>query len=173
MSAAAELLRRLSEIGASINPDGGKLIVRTGSAPIPADLVRQLRAAKAALLTALSLPTETRDAGWWRRQFTIRTLDRLIGNRDREEAERLAFNDLVIEWHRLHGEQVPRDLCAGCRRPLAGAEAIDMIDGSRIHIADGYDCLIRYGERWRRAATAGLRVLGLDPPQDSGDRGDD
>jgi hypothetical protein len=159
LSAAAELLRRISEIGASVNPAGDKLIVRTGSAPIPADLVRQLRAAKAELLAALSLPPERRDAGWWRREFTIRTLDRLIGNRDREEAERLAFNDLVVEWHRQQGERVPRNLCAGCRRPLGSAEALDVIDGNRVHITDGYDCLIRHGERWRRAATVSLRAL--------------
>jgi hypothetical protein len=32
--------------------------------------------------------------------------------------------------------------------------------------AHGLDCLLAFGARWRSAATAGLRALGLDPTAD-------
>jgi hypothetical protein len=61
-----------------------------------------------------------------------------------------------------HGERVPQDLCAGCRRPIASSKALDLIDGNRVHFA-GDDCLVRHGERWRAAATRALIALGLWP----------
>jgi hypothetical protein len=61
------------------------------------------------------------------------------------------------------GERVSRELCAGCRRPIGNAEALDMIDGNRVHLAI-LDCLIRHGERWRAAATRALIAIGLRPP---------
>jgi hypothetical protein len=39
-----------------------------------------------------------------------------------------------------------------------------LIDGNRCHDRAGHGCLIRYGERWRNAATAALIALGLQPP---------
>jgi hypothetical protein len=58
-----------------------------------------------------------------------------------------------MRWHLDHGERVPHDLCAGCRRPIApGQETLNLADGNRVHLADGYDCLIRHGTRWRAAA---------------------
>ena len=48
-------------------------------------------------------------------------------------------------WHLDYGERVSREICAGCRRSIKpGQKALDL--------ADGYECLIRHGERWRRAA---------------------
>jgi hypothetical protein len=49
-----------------------------------------------------------------------------------------------------------------------GAEALDLIDGCRVHIANESDCLIRHGERWRRDATRALVELGVKPPQEDG-----
>ena len=91
MTAVAELLRRLSDIGASIHLAGDNLILRTGTRPVPAELVRRLRADKAEVLVALSAPPKPHASAWWRREFTVRTLDRLLGNRTLSEAERLAF----------------------------------------------------------------------------------
>ena len=60
------------------------------------------------------------------------------------------------DWHLAHGERVPRDLCAGCRRPIMPGQAtLDLADDNRVHFphgVDGYDCLIRHGERWSRVA---------------------
>jgi hypothetical protein len=33
-----------------------------------------------------------------------------------------------------------------------------------VHDGKGHECLIAYGSRWRRQATAELRALGLEPP---------
>jgi hypothetical protein len=58
-----------------------------------------------------------------------------------------------MRWHVDHGERVPRDLCAGCRRPIAAHQpALDLADDNRVHLDNDYRCLIRHGERWRRAA---------------------
>src|SRR5437868_767923 len=124
MSAAAELLRHLSEIGASIHPAGDKLIVRAGTSPVPAELVRRLRAERADVLAALTRTTPAFDAAWWRRQFTVRTLDRLLGHRTLGEAKRLAFNHLVLEWHRLRGERPDCRRCAGCGDDLPDGTGI-------------------------------------------------
>ena len=166
MTAAAELLRRLSEIGATVNPAGDKLVVRAGATPVPAELVKHLRAAKAEVLATLTPASAERDAAWWHRELTVRTLDRLLENRTRGEAERLAFNHLVLEWHRDNGVRVPRWQCAGCSKPIGGPEPLVLADGNRVHFQT-LDCLLRYGERWRAVATAALRALGLIPPRRS------
>jgi hypothetical protein len=165
MTAAAELLRRLSEIGATVNPAGDKLVVRAGATPVPAELVKHLRAAKAEVLAALMPPTAGRDAAWWRRELTVRTLDWLLDGRTRAEAERLAINHLVLEWHRDHGAHVPKWQCAGCGKPIGGMGALALADGNRVHFQT-LDCLLCYGERWRAAGTAALRALGLNPPEE-------
>jgi hypothetical protein len=38
-----------------------------------------------------------------------------------------------------------------------------LADGNRVHV-DKVDCVLRFGARWRAEATAGLKALGLDPP---------
>ena len=72
-----------------------------------------------------------------------------------------------------HGEGLPPHLCAGCRRPIGKAAALDLIDGNRVHDSDGYACLIPYGERWRSAASRALIGMGLSSPVgDIGDNSD-
>jgi len=92
------------------------------------------------------------------------------GRYTRAEAEVLAWGEIENRWHLKHGERVPRDLCAGCRRPIGSADALDLIDGTRVHIAASQDCLIRHGKRWRANATRALRALGLRPPTSACDR---
>ena len=79
-------------------------------------------------------------------------------------AERLAWGALQNRRHLAHGGLVPRDICAGCRRPIGVAPALDLIDGNRVHDDAGPDCLIGYGERWRDTATRALVAMGLSPP---------
>lgn len=99
----------------------------------------------------------------WRDLFEERTAIRQFdGGYSRVKAERLAWAELQNRWHMAHGERVPPDLCAGCRRPIGGAPTLDLIDGCRVHSADS-DCLIRHGERWRMTATRALLALGLRP----------
>jgi hypothetical protein len=86
------------------------------------------------------------------------------GHYTRAEAELLAWGEIENRWHLQHGERVPRDLCAGCRKPISNAEALDLIDGARVHLANSNECLIRHGERWRAVATRALKAMGLRPP---------
>lgn len=80
------------------------------------------------------------------------------------EAERLAYGELILQWHRWNGRRWPLWQCAGCDAPISGAAPLDLADGNRVHF-DGRECLSRFGERWRGDAVAGLRVLGFEPPK--------
>jgi hypothetical protein len=105
------------------------------------------------------------DPASWRDLFEERAAIRQFdGGCSRADAERLAWGELQTRWLMTHGERVPRHLCAGCRRPVGDADALDLIDGNRVHDAAGHDCLIRWGERWRGAATRALVAMGLPLP---------
>lgn len=182
MSAANDLLDRLAEIGATVKPVGYCLVVRAGPKPVPGELVQCLREAKAEVLAALvpvgCTPAAAEafyrcscsDAAWWRRHFIIRTIDRgRGGTRPHAKAAWLAWGELECRWHGLHGHRLPEWQCAGCDAPIGGLPALRLSDGNRTHI-DNLDCLTRYGERWRGAATAGLKAMGINPPSEDGDR---
>jgi hypothetical protein len=109
-----------------------------------------------------ALTPDGRDAAWWRREFVVRTIDRLVGARTQEEAKLLALNQLAVEWHRRHAVRAPEWQCAGCDGPIGGLPALALADGSRVHF-ETLECILRYGERWRSEATAGLQALGIDP----------
>jgi hypothetical protein len=101
----------------------------------------------------------------WRDLYEERSAIRQYdGHYTRAEAERLAWGELENRWNLEHSERVSRDLCAGCRRPIESASALDLIDGSRVHLNGGNACLIRHGKRWRATATRALMALGLRPP---------
>jgi hypothetical protein len=82
-----------------------------------------------------------------------------------DKAAGLAWAEMQVRWHRLHGEQVSAWRCAACREPIGGREALTLADDNRVHL-DTLDCLTRYGERWRGAATRALASMGLQPPAD-------
>jgi len=106
------------------------------------------------------------DAAAWSALFEERVLRHQYIGRLRAEAERLAWGDLQSRWHIGHGDRVPRDLCAGCRRPIGDVAALDLIDGCRVHF-ENHACLFRHGHRWREAATQALERVGLRPPRTS------
>jgi hypothetical protein len=109
------------------------------------------------------------DAGWWRDQYEERVAIRQYGGGyPRVDAELLAWHETENRWNVTHGERVPRDLCAGCRRPIGTAETLDLIDGNRVHDRPGHACLNRHGARRRSAARRALVVLGLEPPDGAG-----
>jgi hypothetical protein len=175
MSAPADIiLHRLSEIGATVNASGDRLIVRAGTKRVPAELVKGVRAVRAELLAVLNPPPapsdttlleveEAGDAAWWRREFRVRTMHRLGVGRTYNEAEGLAWRDLRYHWHKRHGRQFPRSQCAGCGAALVDAAPFDLGDGNCVHYTP-LDCLIRYGARWRGDATRALVAMGLMPP---------
>jgi hypothetical protein len=79
------------------------------------------------------------------------------------EAGRLAWGEIANRWHMQHGERVPHWQCAGCHEPIGDLEDLVLADGQRVHF-ETLNCLLRYGERWRGAATRALTALGLQPP---------
>jgi hypothetical protein len=123
-------------------------------------LVRLLAKHKTDVLAALAPAAE---AQWWRRRFTTRTFQWSNGSRTWREVQRLAWGDLQNEWHARHGHRTPAWQCAGCEKPISGAEALDLLDGNRVHL-EPIDCLIAFGRRWRGDADAALVALGLSQP---------
>jgi hypothetical protein len=125
--------------------------------PLPLTLVARIREAKAALLAVLAEAT-----GDWRSRHG----EALIywgALHPAEEAEQIAWGELQDRWHWLHGARALVWKCAGCGEPIGGLTALGLADGNRVHL-DRLDCLLAFGKRWRREATAGLQALGLDPP---------
>jgi hypothetical protein len=105
------------------------------------------------------------DPAAWRDLYEERSAIRQYdGHYGHAEAEALAWSEVQTRWHMECGERVSRDFCAGCRRPIGTGSALDLIDGSRVHLDNGDSCLIRHGKRWRAAATRALMALGLCPP---------
>ena len=166
---AADVLDAARAAGLSLVVDGADLALKSLGPPAP-DVLDLLRVHKAEIIAALTAASpakqEPDDAGidwrgWYEERAAIRGFD---GRYTRVEAERLAWGELENTWHLRHGERVPRDLCAGCRKPIGNAEALDLIDGNRVHHDRANECLIRHANRWRAAAGRGLAELGLQPP---------
>jgi hypothetical protein len=149
--AAAELFARCQAAGLSLTAEGEALHVDFERPP-PAELLKELRGHKSALLAILD---------WHRRHHEA--LAHWGALHPRREAEALAWGEIQNRWHRLHGARTPEWQCAGCGKPIGGLAALDLADGSRVHF-ETVDCLLAFGTRWRGEATAGLRALGLDPP---------
>lgn len=108
------------------------------------------------------------DPAWWRDFFEERAAIREIdGGRSQEDAEELAFGDVILEWHHRHGAHSDPRRCPGCGDELAGEADLALCDGARVHLdaVRGVNCVIAYGQKWRGAAVTALRALGLDPPK--------
>jgi hypothetical protein len=60
MSATSKLLDDLALIGATVRPEGDRLILRAGSTTIPADLVARVKQAKEEILEALTAASDVR-----------------------------------------------------------------------------------------------------------------
>jgi hypothetical protein len=171
MTAARKLLDAATAAGARFEVCGDRLRVMA-QRPLPNELVDDLRRAKAEILRLIPRWLSSDDAGEaasWRDRYAAGIARwSLNGERQWHEAERLAFADLILEWHRRHGSLSDPGRCAGCGDELPDhAGAIIDRDRSRVHFDDvrRIDCIIAYGTRWRGAAVAGLHALGIEPPE--------
>jgi hypothetical protein len=169
MSAAKQLLECLGELGATVRPAGDQILLRAGPKPIPADLVKRLRELKTELVRELEVAETSADIddqpAWWRRHYLLRTINwEISAVRPESEARGIAWGELEDRWHRLHGARTPEWQCAGCGEPLAGFPTLDLADGNCVHFHT-LVCLLAFGKRWRAEAAAGLKALGLDPPE--------
>jgi len=160
---AQRLIEDARAAGLSIEVEGADLIVEA-DCEMPPDLLASLRQHKAELIAVLvvSKPSKVQR---WRDEFEERAAIREYdGGYTRAEAERLAWGEIENRWHKEHGERLSADICAGCRRPIDQSEALDQIDGNRVHVDRNFACLVKYGERWRGTARRALLDMGLKPP---------
>jgi hypothetical protein len=173
MSAVRDLLDRLADIGATLEPAGNRLILRAGAMPVPADMVRRLRQSKRGLLDELAPAPQsanpadrdkTADVVCWRDYYAARLVQWFAGDRRWVQAEAIAYGELLDEWRKSHGRRWPVWQCAGCDKPIGGLSALQLADGNRVHFDDERECLIRFGRRWRDEAVARLQALGLESP---------
>jgi hypothetical protein len=155
MALAEDLIEAVRAAGGVIRRDGD-MIELTAPLPLPADLVARIREAKSALLSRL---TESSD---WRARHS-EALAYWGTLHPAEEASQIAWSELLGAWHKRHGRRWPAWQCAGCDQAIGGLAALTVADGNRVHL-DKFDCLLSFGGRWRRNATAGLQALGLEPP---------
>jgi hypothetical protein len=151
---ALTVLRRARQAGLTIAADGDKLVVRGPKCAEP--IVWLIAAHKPEVIVALDEAT-----GWPARHREA--LEHWDALHPADEAAQLAWGELQIQWNKLHGIRLPEWQCDGCGEPIGGVPALDLGDGSRVHF-DRLDCVIRYGERWRGAATRALVAKGLRPP---------
>jgi hypothetical protein len=148
------LLRRAHAAGLAVAANGNKLVVHGPKRAERTALL--LLANKHVVMTALAADWRARHRealAYWGALHPSTT------------AAQIAWGELLSRWHRLHGQRAPAWMCAGCHQPIGRLTALDLADANRVHL-DKLDCLLAFGERWRRAAATGLRALGLNPPPD-------
>jgi hypothetical protein len=103
MTVARNLLEDLAVIGATIKPAGDRLILRAGRIAIPAELVSRIRAAKADLLTTLSMGADRPGGEDARAQ-------------DRPASTHTAIEPQISEWLNRHPAPSRPGHCAWCGR---------------------------------------------------------
>jgi hypothetical protein len=109
MNAALDVLAVLSSIGAKLEPEGDRLILRAGPEAIPAPLVRRVREAKAEILAMLLAD----DGG-----------AKIVGGEaDAHQPIDRAFESLIAEWLNRNPAPSAPGRCALCGRPET-AEAV-------------------------------------------------
>jgi hypothetical protein len=151
---ALTLLRQARDAGLAVAAEGDKLLIRGPRRAEP--VVRLIAMHKPEVMAALANGAD------WRARHR-EALAHWSALHTAGEAAGIAWQEMQVRWHRLHGERISEWQCAGCGEPIGGLAALALADGNRVH-TEKLDCLLAFGDRWRSEATAGLRALGLDPP---------
>ena len=167
MTAAREVIAAATALGARFDLCGDRLRV-TAPGPLPDAVVWELRRAKPDIMRLLSGGDDVAERAVWCDRYAARIAHCCLRAQPPwQEAERFAFGELILAWHRRHGASPDPGRCAGCGDDLAGASGptVDS-DGTCVHfdVVRGVHCLIAFGARWRSAAVAGLEALGIVPP---------
>ena len=156
-----DLVERVQEAGASLSVNGDKLRVRT-TAPMPDELVEELRQAKPALLEHL------RGDGWdaedWQTLFQERiAIAEHDGGIPQEEAERQAFTDCIEFWlHRNPPSPSGPESCVHCQSAVerVGEDAIPVLARNG-HVWLHHQCWESWMARRRAEAVQALALVGL------------
>jgi hypothetical protein len=151
---AVTLLRRAHDAGLRIKPIGDQLLVEGPRRAEP--VVRLLAAHKAEVMAALTKGDDragavsgecpsAAEAEYWRDFFDERAAHREFdGGYSRAEAERLAFGEMILEWHRRYGASPDPFRCAGCGDDMPSKGGMALSDGARVHFdaVRKVDCII-------------------------------
>lgn len=97
----------------------------------------------------------------WVRWFEAE-IDRRAFHMGLEAAQTRAMGVALNLWNLHHGSRGEPNCCAGCGEYLPASAAFTLADDAVIHDGDRFlQCLAAYGAKWRPAALAGLRRLGV------------
>jgi len=151
------LLQQAREAGLAVKAEADKLVIRGPKCAEPVALL--LIESKPKVLAALG------EAGAWQARHR-EALAHWGVLHPANEAAQLAWREMQVRWHFLHGQRVPEWQCAGCGERIGGQRALDLGRGARVHF-ETLNCLRRYGDRWRRDATEWLFAMGLKPPAEA------
>ncbi len=167
----ADLMRRGVEL--AVNAD--RLRWRAPKGTVGPDELAALLRHKAEIIDLLSQRRGGGQSGpkgdtpaAWRVWYRARIQHHNRLGRDDDLAGSLAWGEAENIWHRRHGAEPDPSKCAGCGGLLSGRERLILSDGAAVHWDEGagFDCLAAHGARWRADASAGLVLLGLEPPAD-------
>jgi hypothetical protein len=158
------LLRRAKDAGLKVQADGDKLIVR-GPRRLEAAALELLRHKPVVMAALASEVGDKSSPADWQSLYHDIVAARTGRQYSVAEARAFAWGALLTRWHLRYGERVPAVLCAGCRNTISDGDALDLADGRRVHLADNFACVLRYGERWRGAAERALAEFGLLRPE--------
>src|SRR6267142_3637216 len=103
---------------------------------------------------ASTSPNTAADLAWCRNLFEERaTIREIYRGHPRENAERLAFSDVILEWHLRYGARPDPSRCYGCGDEMAAGAGLVLCDGVRLHVdgVRGINCVTAYGQKWRGA----------------------
>lgn len=115
-----------------------------------------------------SSPNAPADPSWWRDFFEERAAHLEIdAGYPRIEAEALAFDGCIAEWHLRHGALPEPGRCAGCDSQLDAQSGLVLDRGVRVHFGGVYEvgCVVAYDRQSRDNAIAALQALGVNPPE--------
>jgi hypothetical protein len=148
------LLRQAHEAGLAVALEEDLLIIRGPKRAGP--VARLLLQNKSRVVAALAGSSD-----WHARH--VEALSHWSALHPADQAAQFAWGELQVQWHNGYSERLQEWQCAGCGEAIGGIRSLDFQDGNRVHL-DKLDCLLRYGERWRGAATRALVAMGLQPP---------
>jgi hypothetical protein len=148
MSVAHKLLQDLAVIGATVQPAGKQLILRAGATPVPADLVRQLRAAKTDLIALLNSSDENASGN---------PSEKSAVQARPQEPTRPSTETRVIEWRNQHPEPSPAGFCTWCNKPETPSAVVvpfGVVPGTHTWLHP--ECWPAWSEARRRKALSAL-----------------
>lgn len=106
----------------------------------------------------------TADAAGWQRLLAAEVERAIALGRPADQVGDLAYETVITEWHAQNGAKPRPGHCVGCDAQLGPDRFIAMPGVQTCPGGAALGCLARFGRRWRGAAVAALRDLGVVRP---------